>query len=117
MWSSGDLAVANLAGAVDDGVTGRDRENRVQLVVPDEVDLVLRKVVRLRHRRDPPVEFPVSRGDTFSACRAVFHPRGPGGLELVECPFEVGDDVLRMLDADRKPDQVLPHPEPLPARG
>src|SRR5215211_8246290 len=43
------LSVRDLAGAVDDRVARLDREHRLLLVVPDVVDPVLRKVVRLRH--------------------------------------------------------------------
>src|SRR5829696_4780138 len=42
---------------------------------------------------------------------------GPGDLEPLERPFEVGDDVFRVLDAHGEPDQVLPDPQPFPARG
>src|ERR687893_3095412 len=36
----------------------------------------------------------------------VPHGHGPGDLEPVERPFEVGDDVFRVLDAHGEPDQV-----------
>ena len=41
----------------------------------------------------------------------------PRRLKPFECLLEVGDHILRVLDADREPDQVLPHPYLLPARG
>jgi hypothetical protein len=68
----GDLAVAHLAGAVDDRVAGGDGEDGVQLVVPDVVDLVFRKVVRLRHSGEPPsFSLPFPNG-TFSAASCLF---------------------------------------------
>ena len=56
-----DLAVADLAGVVDDRVAWRDGESGIQLVVPDIVDLVLRIVVRLRHSCEPPLFSCLSR--------------------------------------------------------
>src|SRR5919112_3850712 len=44
-----DLAVCHIAGVVDHRVAGGNGDDGVELVIPDVVDLVLRKVVRLRH--------------------------------------------------------------------
>jgi hypothetical protein len=41
--------IRDLTGAVDDRIAGLDRDNGLQLVVPDVVDLILGKVMRLGH--------------------------------------------------------------------
>src|SRR5215207_11689534 len=43
------LSVRDLAGVVDDRVAWLDREHRLLLVVPDVMDPIFWKVVRLRH--------------------------------------------------------------------
>ena len=43
------LSVRDLAGVVDDRVSRLDREHRLLLVVPDVVDPIFWKVMRLRH--------------------------------------------------------------------
>src|SRR3712207_1136045 len=43
------LSIRDLAGVVDDRISRFDRERRLLLVVPDVVDPIFRKVMRLRH--------------------------------------------------------------------
>jgi hypothetical protein len=43
------MSRSHIAGVVDHRVAGGNGDDGVELVIPDVMDLVLRKVVRLRH--------------------------------------------------------------------
>src|SRR5688500_17693715 len=64
------LSVRDLAGVVDDRVSRLDREHRLLLVVPDVVDPIFWKVMRLRHAPNLLV-VPCPR-HTLSACGISF---------------------------------------------